>query len=53
MGVFGAICSAHQLEIMQGLIVQAEAATVVIDEEILMTNILPTRKQFILICPAM
>ena len=54
MEIFGALCSADQLEIMQGGIVQAETATVMMmfDEELQMTSTPPTGKQLILLCPA-
>ena len=54
MEIFGALCSADQLEIMQGGIVQAETATVMMmfDEELQTTSTPPTGKLLILLCPA-
>ena len=52
MEIFGALFSADQLEIMQGGIVQAETATVMMmfDEELQMTSTPPTGKLLILFC---
>ena len=54
MEIFGAICSVDQLEIMQGGIVQAETATVMMmfDEELQTTSTPPTGKLLILLCRA-
>ena len=54
MEIFRALCSADKLEIMQGGIVQAETATVMMmfDEELQTTSTLPTGKQLILLFPA-
>ena len=52
MEIFGAICSVDQLEIMQGRIVQAETAKVMMmfDEELQTTSTPPTGNQLILLC---
>ena len=54
MEIFGALCSANQLEIMQGGIVQAETATaMMMFYKELQTTCTPlTGKQLILLCRA-
>ena len=54
MEIFEALCSADQFEIMQGGIVQAETATVMImsDEELQMTSTTVTAKLLIILCCA-
>ena len=54
METFGALYSADQLEIMQGAIVQAETATVMMmfNKELQMTSTTPICKLLILLCPA-
>ena len=50
--IFGALCSADQLEIMQGGIVQAETAMMMFDEELQTTSTPPPGKLLILLCRA-
>ena len=54
MEIFGGLCSADQLEIIQEGIVQAEIATVMMmfDEELQTTSTPPTGKLLILLCCA-
>ena len=54
MEIFEALCSADQLEIMQGGTVQAETVKVMMmfDEELQTTSTPPTGKQLILLCSA-
>ena len=44
MEIFGALCSADQLEIMQGGVVQAQTSTVMMFEELQMTSTPQTGK---------